>query len=99
MIIKNKGNRRKMMNLCFLSGKVKKKIDFKFIYNPKTKSLSKSHTSIVWIDLEIEKEQIVKLYAYDEIADRIYQNIDKDTIIYIGGRVSGEKVEILEIFY
>lgn len=88
-----------MINLCFLSGKVKNEIDLKFIYNAKTKSLSKKHTSIVLINLEIDKEQIVKAYAYDEVANWIYQNINKNEIIYIGGRIRGEKVEIFEIFY
>lgn len=88
-----------MINLCFLSGKVKNEIDLKFIYNAKTKSLSQKHTSIVIMNLEINKGQIVKMYAYDDIADWIYQNIDKDEFIYIGGRIRGEKVEIFEIFY
>lgn len=88
-----------MINLCFLSGKVKNEIDFKFIYNVKTKRLSKKHTSIVLIDLEIDKEQVVKAYAYDETADWIYQNIDKDEVIYISGRMRDVKVEIFEILY
>ncbi|MCI9039829.1 MAG: hypothetical protein HFJ29_08265 [Clostridia bacterium] len=88
-----------MINLCFLSGKVKNEIDFKFIYNAKTKRLSKKHTSIVLIDLEIDKEQVVKAYAYDKTADWIYQNIDKDEVIYISGRMRDVKVEIFEILY
>lgn len=86
-----------MINLCFLSGKIKSEIDFKFIYNSKTKSLSKKHTSIVFIDLEIAKEQIVKLYAYDEIADWIYQNVEQNNWIWVQGRVTQKGVELSKI--
>jgi len=87
-----------MINLCFLSGKIKNEIDLKFIYNQKTKSLSKKHTSIVLIDLEIEREQIIKLYAYDEIADWIYQNIQKGDSIYIQGNIEERGIKICQTF-
>ncbi|MCI9038692.1 MAG: hypothetical protein HFJ29_02245 [Clostridia bacterium] len=87
-----------MINLCFLSGKIKNEIDLKFIYNQKTKSLSKKHTSIVLIDLEIEREQIIKLYAYDEIADWIYQNIQKGDSIYIQGNIKEKGIKICQTF-
>lgn len=87
-----------MINLCFLSGIVKNEIDLKFIYNANTKSLSKKHTSIVWVDLEIEKEQIVKCYVYDEIADWAYQNLKKGDSIHIQGKIGNMKVEIFSIF-
>ena len=87
-----------MINLCFLSGTVKNEIDLEFVYNPNTKSLSKMHTSIAWINLEIDKEQIVRCYAYDEIADWVYQNLKKGDNIYIQGKVGNMKVEISIIF-
>lgn len=92
-----KRNNRAVINLCFLSGRVKNEIDLKFIYNAKTKSLSKKYTSIALIDLEIEKEQIVKVYAYDEIADWIYQNIQQGNFISIQGRLSKKRVRIEKI--
>jgi len=87
-----------MINLCFLSGIVKNEIDLKFIYNPNTKSLSKKHTSVVLIDLKIEKEQTVRCYAYDKIADWVYQNVKKGDSIYIQGEIGNMKVEITSIF-
>ncbi|MCI9246215.1 MAG: hypothetical protein HFJ30_03690 [Clostridia bacterium] len=86
-----------MINLCFLSGTIKNKIDFKFIYNSNTKSLSKKHTSIVLLDLEIEKGQIVRGYAYDEIADWIYRNLQQGNFISIQGRITQNGVEIEEV--
>ena len=86
-----------MINLCFLSGTIKNKIDFKFIYNSKTKSLSKKHTSIVLLDLEIEKGQIVRGYVYDEIADWIYRNLQQGNFISIQGRITQNGVEIEEL--
>lgn len=82
------------MNLCVLSGKIVNEIDLKFVYNIKEKRLSKSHTSIVEIELEIAKEQIVKLHAYDEIADLVYKNLKKDDYILIEGKIRGKFIEV-----
>lgn len=86
-----------MINLCFLSGTVRNEIDLKFIYNAKTKSLSKKHTSIVLLNLEIEKEQIIKTYAYDEVADWIYRNIQRGNFISLQGRITEKGVKIEKI--
>lgn len=86
-----------MINLCFLSGTVRNEIDLKFIYNAKTKSLSQKHTSIVWIDLKIEKEQILKAYAYDEGADWIYRNVQRGNFISLQGRITEKGVKIEKI--
>lgn len=83
-----------MINLCFFSGTVKNEIDLKFIYNTKTKSLSKKHISIVLLDLEIEKEQMIKAYAYDEVADWTYQNVQQGDFISIQGKVTEKGVKI-----
>lgn len=82
------------MNLCVLSGKIVNEIDLKFVYNIKEKRLSKTYTSIVEIELEIEKEQIVKLYAYNEMADLAYRDLKKDACILIEGKIRGEFVEV-----
>lgn len=86
-----------MINLCFLSGEVKNEIDLKFIYNPRTKSLSKKHNAIVLIDLAIEKEQMVKIYAYDNVADWIYRNVQQGNFISIQGRITKKGVKIEKI--
>ena len=73
-----------MINLCFLSGTIKNKIDFKFIYNSKTKSLSKKHTSIVLLDLEIENDEQytlkqLKLQVSKEAVETNSQTTNKNT--------------------
>lgn len=86
-----------MINLCFLSGTVKNEIDLKFIYNPTTKNLSKKHTSIVKINLKIEKKQIVRCYAYDKVADWTYQNVQQGGFISIQGRITKKGIKIEKI--
>lgn len=65
-----------------------------FIYDIKRKTLSKKHISIVEIEIEIQKEQIVKLHAYDEMADFAYKNLKKDDYILIEGKIQGEFIEV-----
>lgn len=88
-----------MINLCFLSGQIKNEIDLKFIYNPETKKLSKEHISITFIGLEIEKEQIVKLYAYDEMADKIYQSAKQGDFIVVQGKIREQDIEISRVYF
>lgn len=83
-----------MINLCFLSGIVKNEVDLKFIYDVNTKSLSKKHTTIVLIDLAIEKGQMVKACAYDKVAEDIYSNIQKDDFVMICGSINKKYIEI-----
>lgn len=86
-----------MLNLCFLSGRVLNKIDLKFIYDSERKSLDKKHTSIVIIEIELEDKQIIKLHAYDEMADFVYRYVEKNNMIWIIGKLTNNIVEICEI--
>lgn len=86
-----------MINLCFISGKIIEEVEFKFIYNPRTKSLSKKHTTIAIIKLQLENEGIVEMQGYDEIADFIYRNMQKGSLVIIYRKLRERHVEILQI--
>ena len=44
----------KMINRCYISGKIVNKIDLKFIYNEQTKSIGKKHVSVIELDIELD---------------------------------------------
>ena len=87
-----------MINLCFLNGKVINEIDLKFIYDRRKKTLSKKNTSIVKIKLELLDGQVIELYAYNEMADYMFRNIQKGEHIRIQGEVKNGYVEIRQIY-
>ena len=68
------------MNLCILIGKIISKIEFKFIINSK-------HKSIACFALELSNKSIVKVIAYNDVADYIYQKIYNKDIIEIEGKI------------
>lgn len=86
-----------MINLCFLYGKVINEIDLKFIYNHKNKTLGKKHISIVEMELKLLDGQVIKLHAYNEVADDAFKNINKDDFITIQGKIRSNYVEIEKI--
>ncbi len=86
-----------MINFCFLSGKVINEINLKFVYNDKNKSLDKKHISIVEIDLKLLDGQVIKLHAYNELADDVFKNICKNDFITIQGKMRSNYVEIEQI--
>lgn len=86
------------MNLCIINGKVTNEIDLKFVYNLKEKSLDKKHISIVVIYLKLDDEEIVKLHAYNNMADCIYKTVNKGDYILIEGIARGNYIEIKEIY-
>ena len=85
------------MNLCILDGKVINEIDLKFIYNIREKSLGRNHISIAIIYIEIPNKQIINLQAYDEIAEFVYQNMNKGDYIMIEGKIRNGFIEIANI--
>ena len=89
------------MNLCVIDGKVINEIDLKFIYNSKNKSLYKKHVSIVKIELELNNKQIIKVHAYDEIADWAYRNLKQNDIVLLQGKLRNNymEVEFIEILF
>ena len=80
------------MNICIVAGKIVSEIEFKFIINNKNKS-------IVYFDLELSNKSIVKVKAYDEIADYSYWKLQQNDRVIIEGKVrDGGSIEIQEIF-
>ena len=80
----------KKMNECFLLAKRITDLNFKFIINRKEKSIVKFRAQLL-------HHSEIELFAYDELADYIYQ---KDLSIFL---VRGEirtnmQIEIVEIF-
>lgn len=90
----------KGINICFLYGKIITDIDFKFFYN------SKLHNSIVEFEIENNykistkkiKNTFVKVIAYDENADILFQKYKKGNNIKILGKVTNKYVEVNKIY-
>ena len=59
--------------------------------------MDKKNTTIVWLELGVEKGQVMKLYAYDEIADWIDQSIEKENNVFIQGSIRNGNIEIEDI--
>ena len=68
------------MNLCILMGKIITDIEFKFIINSKNKS-------IAYFDMKLLNKSIVRIKAYNEMADYIYRKLKIDQYIIIEGRI------------
>lgn len=66
------------MNEIFLIGEIVTEIDFKFILNSK-------HISIALFEIELLNRSIVKVKAYDDMADFVYSKLIKGDIIFIYG--------------
>lgn len=75
------------MNLCFLIGKIISDIKFEFIWNSK-------NISVTQFMIEVNKNCIIKVKAYDEIADWCYQKLVKSDTIAIQGKID-YKMEII----
>lgn len=75
------------MNLCFLIGKICSEIKFEFILNSKD-------ISIAIFDIELSNGSIIKVKAYNEIADYCYANLEKEMIISLQGSIDS-KMEII----
>lgn len=88
------------MNICFLSGKIVSEIKFEFIYNSK-KYISVAKFKIETKNADNYKNNIANInyiYAYNEIADKIYANYEKGFIISIIGYIESNKVIIKNIY-
>ena len=82
------------MNLCILMGKIISDIEFKFIINSKNKSIAE-------FEIKTLDNNIVKIYAYNEIADYCYRKLSKNDSILIEGRISQSgkvKIKNMETF-
>ena len=72
------------MNEVFLIGKIITNIDFKFIINSKKKK------SIVNFEIESLNKQIIKIVAYNDVADLCYRKLHKDNNVFINGKLDTE---------
>lgn len=78
------------MNICFLIGKIISEIEFKFILNSK-------NISIAIFEIELKNKSIVKIKAYNDLADYCYRELIKsDYISIVGYLCSKGEVEIIE---
>ncbi len=86
-----------MFNLCYLSGKILNKVNLKFIYDNKRKSISKKHTSVVELTLKLANESVVIAKGYDDIADLLYRKVKQGDFVLIEGRLKENEVEVLAL--
>ena len=71
------------MNEVFLIGKIITDIDFKFIINSK-------NISVALFEIELLDKQIVKLKAYNEMADFCYSRLNQNNWIFINGKIESD---------
>ena len=79
------------MNICILQGKIISKIEYKFIINSKNKS-------IAYFEMELLDKNIIKVKAYNSLADKCYRILSTENEICIEGilETKGE-IEIQEV--
>ena len=80
------------MNICILQGKIISKIEYKFIINSK-------NNAIAYFEIELLDKNIIKLKAYNNLADKCYRKLVTGNEICIVGilETSGE-IELQEIY-
>lgn len=66
------------MNIVFIEGKIINNIEFYFIINSK-------NISIAIFKVELLNKSIVKIKAYNELADYCYSKLNKGDLIFIEG--------------
>ena len=71
------------MNLCFLYGKIVSNIDFKFMINSK-------NTSKAVFYLKLKNNSIIKIKAYNEIADFCFSKLKKGNSIILEGTIDSK---------
>ncbi len=79
------------MNLCFLIGKIISDIEFKFIIN------NKKYIAISIFTLKVSENCIIKVKAYNELADECYQKLVKSDVIGIQGKLNSNMEVIIEV--
>lgn len=77
------------MNEVFLIGKVMQEVEFDFLFR------DNRHISIAKIKVILSDSSIIEVFGYNEIADKLYRNINLNDIIFVYGRLEGDKVKIL----
>ena len=79
------------MNEVFLIGNIVNEIEFKFIINSK-------NISIAMFNIETDDKQVIKIKAYNELADYCYSKLETCQRVFIYGKISKDKVIVKEIY-
>lgn len=78
------------MNLCILLGEIVSDIEFKFIIKGKNKS-------IAYFDMLLLNKSVVRVKAYNEMADFVYRKLKRGQLVMVEGKVRSDGS--LECFY
>ncbi len=81
------------MNECFLLGTIVNNVKFRF-------AIGGRHNSIIEFKLQLENDSIIIVKAYDKLADYCYQNITKNDLVIIRGKLETDfKIYMSEIYF
>lgn len=75
------------MNEVFLIGKVISDIEFKFIINSKNKA-------IACFEIETVDKQIVRMQAYNQLADFAYSKLNTNDKVFVNGYIEANVVKV-----
>lgn len=75
------------MNEVFLIGKIISNIEFKFIINSKNKA-------IACFEIATADKQIVRVQAYNKLADFVYSKLNKSDKVFINGYIEDNVVKV-----
>ena len=75
------------MNEVFLIGKIISDIEFKFIINSKNKA-------IACFEIETNDKQIVRVQAYNQLADFVYSKLNTNDKVFINGYIEDNVVKV-----
>ena len=84
-----------IMNIVFICGEILEGPEFKFIVEGK-------HISVVLFSVRLTNNSILKIKAYDEVADRCYMNLNIGSRVVIQGSINsvGEiEAEKVNMYY
>ena len=80
------------MNTCFISGKIITEVKFKF-------AIKRKIYSVVQFEIELDNKSIIKVKAYNEMAEYCYQKLKKEMNINIYGKIENNgEIQIMEIY-
>ena len=79
------------MNEVFLIGNIVNEIEFKFIINSK-------NISIAMFNIETDDKQVIKIKAYNELADYCCSKLEKSKRVFIYGKISKNNIIVKEIY-
>ncbi len=74
------------MNEVFLIGKIISNIEFKFIINSKNKA-------IACFEIKTADKQIVRVQAYNQLADFAYSKLNTNDKVFINGYIENNVVK------